>query len=73
MTEQPKTWFHLHHNGMRASVIETPLDHDRFGAHAALDGQAKSAANIRGLGRAKAYADANAKCPQPCTCPPWSE
>jgi hypothetical protein len=62
-----------HKNRMVAIVMSIPWSGDQFVAGAIREDESSSLGVARGLERAKAYADAQSGCSQPCDCPPWSE
>jgi hypothetical protein len=73
--KQSKSYWRQHKNGTMAWVGETHL----IGKYAVHVSAAVGTPNrysgsfVAGLERAKAAADVESACPQPCACPSWHE
>ncbi len=73
MNDTMKSRARVHRNGMVALVCESPFGNGRYIAGATPAGGTHSIGEVVGtLSGAQQYADGEAKCPQPCTCPGWS-
>ena len=73
--EESRQWERFHENGRRSLVYQhADVNPGRYSAGAPLRGAAEGfTLDIWSLERAKQIADEASGCPQPCTCPPWSE
>ena len=70
----PLIWYRCHANGTTAAVTaRAELGPDCYLAGAAPRDQPPWHSPIFGLNAAKRAADHASGCPQPCTCPGWSE
>jgi hypothetical protein len=70
----PLIWYRRHANGTTAAVAaRAELGHECYMAGAAPPGKPEWHSSIVGLVAAKHAADRASGCPQPCTCPPWSD
>jgi hypothetical protein len=70
------TWRRLHANGVEAEVRSTQVGKEVYVYEARARASTTPIHTVgqqRGLEEAKGKADEASTCPQPCTCPAWSE
>ena len=67
------SWERSHHNGSVARVLELlwTKKNDAYSYGAMQAGTITQMGRAKGLGNAKALADLESGCPQPCRCAPW--